>query len=110
MPRENMELRVEVVGFVDEAFPGWVEATFRDAAAREHTLRDKVPIFTEAMLDESSHYPQPGLVGCEVVERFRDDEGRELARISTTGVESTAGLNSFVVFASQLQPNLRLVS
>jgi hypothetical protein len=74
-------LRVQIVRFVDEAFPGWVESQFRDAQGEVHSIIDKVPMFTSAVLWSDSNYPQPGSIECRVLERIQAPIGN-LARIS----------------------------
>ncbi|MGC2526607.1 MAG: hypothetical protein WA639_02585 [Candidatus Acidiferrum sp.] len=99
------QLAVLIVRFVDEGFPGWVQCEFEDADGRRHTLLDKVPAFTDMMLDENSAYPQMGVVRCETLARWKDARARELVRVSTVkpdAIESTEGLSEFVVFASQV--------
>ena len=100
-------IAVQIVRFVDESQPGFVECEFVDAAGRCHVLFDKVPIFDAAeSLWSDSEYPQPGAAGCEVLERWKDDQGRDLARVTTErpyGIESREGLYEFVVLASQLK-------
>jgi hypothetical protein len=99
------QLTLQIVRFVDEAYPGWVECEFQEADGRRHTLLDKVPVFTEMMLDETSAYPQMGTIRCEVLARWKDATGRELVRISTVnpdGIASTEELTEFVVFSSQV--------
>jgi len=76
---------VQIVRFVDSGFPGWVECELVDAAGRRHILKDKVPTFTPEDLDADSKYPTPGFVACEVVERYRNEKGQELVRVSTAG-------------------------
>jgi hypothetical protein len=99
-------LAVRIVRFVDEYQPGWVACEFVDAAGHSHTIIDKVPMLTNEHLDGASTYPKPGGVGCEVVARWRDTDGRELVRVSTAkpwSIESTKGLSEFVVLAEQLE-------
>jgi len=99
------KLAIEIARFVDDDFPGWVECQFADADGRQHTLVDKVPIFSVEPLDADTRYPLPGFARCEVLEQWRDAGGRELARISTAspdGIESADGLAEFVVLSSQL--------
>jgi hypothetical protein len=91
---------VQIVRFVDDSFPGWVECEFADAEGRLHVLRDKVPIFTVEMLDADSEYPTTGKIPCEVLERFQDATGRELVRVSTEepcGIDSAEGLSVIVL-------------
>jgi hypothetical protein len=104
------ELAVKIIRCVDdEHFPGWIECEFMDADSRRHTVIDKIPIFsmdpTLDPLDSKTKYPLPGGVACEILDAWRDPEGRELARITIErpwGVESTEKLSEFVVLATQL--------
>ncbi len=104
------ELAVQIVRCVDdEHFPGWIECAFVDVEGRCHTVVDKIPIFMmdPALdpLDRNTKYPQPGGVGCEILEAWHDPQGRDLVRITIErpwGVESTERLSEFVVLAAQL--------
>jgi len=98
-------ISVQIVRFVDSAFPGWVECEFVDAEGRQHIFKDKIPIFTVELLDADSKYPAPGVVACEILEQFKDEERRELTRVSTRSpwdIESSEGLSEFAVLASQV--------
>jgi hypothetical protein len=98
-------LAVQIVRFVEDTQPGVVACEFVDAEGRRYTLVDKVPAFSAERLDAASAYPQPGVVRCEVVSRWRDGRGRELVRVTADkpdGIESTEGLAEFVVLSSQL--------
>jgi hypothetical protein len=98
-------LTVEIVRFVDEHQPGFVECVLRDAANKEHVFVEKVPIVTTENLWSTSSYPRPGAIECVVQERVEDKNGRVLVRASTEmpwSVESTGGETSFVVLASQV--------
>jgi len=98
---------VEIVRFVDSGFPGWVECELVDAAGRRHILRNKVPMFTAEDLDANSQYPKPGFVDCEVVDRYQDEKGQELVRVTTAkpcDIESTEGFSEFTVSASLVTP------
>jgi len=107
MASETHHLAVRILRFVDDAFPGWVECQFTDAAGRVHTIIDKYPCFTARMLDAESQYPLPGEVECEVLKRSQDARGGELLRVRMSGIESTEGLSEFVVPATQPSvPNL----
>jgi hypothetical protein len=100
------QLTVQIVRYVDDSFPGWIECQFVDAEGHRHSIIDKVPIVTSGLLESTSIYPQPGSVACNELKRWRDTDGRELVLISTEpfGVESTEGLSAFSVLASLLTP------
>jgi hypothetical protein len=104
------ELAVQIVRCVDDEHqPGWIECEFMDAESRIHTVVDKLPIFNLRpgldLLDRDTEYPLPGGVACEILEAWRDPQGRELVRITIDRpwhVESTEKLSEFVVLARQL--------
>ena len=96
---------IEIVRYVDDSQPGWVEARLRDASGREWAFVVKVPILTEAPLSAGSDYPQPGVIACDVVGSWVDDCGREVHAIDTArpwGVEAQGGVSRFEVLAGQL--------
>ena len=98
-------ISANIIRFVDDHQPGWVECEFYDADGHRHILTDKVPIFTDKMLDADSNYPAPGEIPCEVLNRFQDATGRSLACVSTDkpcSLESTEGLSEFTIPASLL--------
>jgi hypothetical protein len=96
-------LRVQIVRFVDkEPQPGIVESRFCDAHGVVHSIVDKVPIFTTAALWSDSEYPQPGSVGCKVLQRICDSHAPNFARITTWGVETTNGESEFVIDEAEL--------
>ena len=55
--------------------------------------------------EEASTYPQPGVIGCEVLAQWRDSSGTELVRVTTErpdAIESTEGLSEFIVSSGQV--------
>ena len=101
------DIAVQIVRFVDESQPGWVECELVDADGRRHLFIDKVPIFTLDDLRADSKYPVPGIVRCEVLRKFKDEGGRELVHVRTVkqwGIESTEGLSEFILPASLVTP------
>lgn len=105
MSSKIKNLTVQIVRFVDNRQPGWVQCTFTDAEGRDHKLLDKAPIFTGQILDAATSYPQSGKVRCTILDEWRDSSGRELRRITTAepdGVESSEHLSEFVVLAAQI--------
>jgi hypothetical protein len=98
-------IAVQIVRFLDDRFPGWVACEFVDANSLRHVLIDKYPVFTDALLDASSTYPQTGSAPCEVLDRWQDSRGHDLVRVTIArpwGMESTEGLSEFVLTAAQL--------
>src|SRR5438270_9634916 len=75
-------LRLNIIRFVDEHQPGFVECSFTDAGGTVHTIIDKVPIFSAANLWSNSTYPQPGVARCEILKQSRDSQGRKVALVT----------------------------
>jgi len=98
-----INLNVQIVRFVMNHQPPIVEAEFFDSEGRRQTFVDKLAIFTSDWLDTNCEYPQPGVIRCDVLERWRSSDDRELVRVKTE-VESTEGRGEFVVLASQFCP------
>ena len=99
----KMALAVQILSYVSDHQPGWIEAKLVDAGGKSHIFIDKVPIFTCADLDAMTKYPQPGEICCEALFESRDPQGRVLITIETRdGVKSTEGLSRFVVAAEQV--------
>ena len=98
-------LRVEIVDFVDESFPGFVRCAFLDAHGNRHTFIEKIPVVTTQGLWTDSIYPQQGLVPCEKVEILEGESERGLVRV-TLGVgdsmDQPGYLEQFMVRETQL--------
>jgi hypothetical protein len=94
-------LRVDIVGFADESFPGFVHCDFIDASGNRHTFIEKIPVVTTQNLWSDSTYPQPGMMPCERVERLHDGEGSALARVCINAIDPTYPAE-FIVLESQL--------
>jgi len=98
-------LRVEIVGFVDESFPGFVRCAFADVNGDRHTFIEKIPVVTTQDLWSDSIYPQLGTVPCEKVESVEGTTDRGLSLV-TIGVgdsmDSPGYSKQFVVRESQL--------
>jgi len=99
-----MGVRVEIVRYANDSFPGWVECSLTDLRGHRWSFVEKVPIVTTACLDATSPYPQPGVIACEVVSQWRDS-GRQVLAIDTElpwHVEATTGETRFEVNAEQV--------
>ncbi len=98
-------VNVEIIRWVDDDQPGFVECRLIDVSGRDWRFVDKLPVFTAANLSRKSAYPQPGIIACEVEKTWSDEVGRELCLINTDrpwGVESTSSETRFHVLSTQL--------
>jgi hypothetical protein len=99
-------LRAEIVRWIKDGCPGFVEARFTDMRGREWSVIEKVPVLTEANLRSDSSFPQAVLIACEIVTRGFDDFGREFVEVATErpwGIEATDGTANFRVYADQIE-------
>lgn len=98
-------LAVQIVRFVDDHQPGFVECSLQDARSTEHLFVEKVPVVSTEDLRSTSTYPRSGSIECVVQEQWQDESGRSLVRATTEHpwhIESSAGETTFVVLASQV--------
>lgn len=98
-------LDVEIVRFVDSHQPGIVECSMTDAGGAKHLFVEKVPVVTQEDLTQNSSYPRRGVFACDVLRRWRDSNGREIATVNTEkpwGIKSTDGQTQFEVLVSAL--------
>jgi hypothetical protein len=61
-------VKVEILRYVDDSQPGFVECRLIDAWGNQHLFLEKVPVVTLENLDVSSTYPQSGIIACQIVE------------------------------------------
>ncbi len=76
-----------------------------DAASKVWMFVDKVPIFTSADLSAGSVYPHPGVIACEVLREWVEENGRKRCIVDTKcpwGVAAQSGETRFNVFAEQI--------
>jgi hypothetical protein len=98
-------IAVEIVRFVDEHQPGFVECRFQDAHGGVHVVVEKVPVVSTEDLRSNSHYPCPGAIGCTVEREYEDHEGRSLVAVNTElpwHVESSSGQTRFELLSSHV--------
>jgi len=101
MPR----ISVEIVSFVDEYQPGFVECRFQDAHGHVHVVVEKVPVVTTEDLRSNSQYPLLGAIECTMEEEYKDDSGRSLVVVNTElpwHIESSTGQTKFELLSSQV--------
>lgn len=93
-------VRVQVLRFVDNDFPGFVECELVDAHGRQWRFVEKGPVVTSDYLTARHTYPLPGVIACEVLDRTNG-----IARIDTSrpwAIESTEGRTQFDVLEELL--------
>jgi hypothetical protein len=98
-------LKIKITSFISDDQPGFVECKFTDAWSKEHTVEDKVPVATEQDLDADSDYPQDGFIACEVLNEWRDHDGRKIFTVTTErpwAVDTIDGLTEFDLTEEQL--------
>jgi hypothetical protein len=99
-------IRAQIIRWVSDDFPGFVECRFTDTLGGEWSLIEKLPVVTDADLRSTSQFPQPALVACEVLAGGQDNAGRKIAEITTItpfATEATDGTTRFLLYAEQLQ-------
>jgi len=100
-----VQLKLQILRYVDDRFPGWVECEFIDAERHRHSLVEKVPLVSDELLEPEDTYPKSGTIRCEILEQWDDPNGRELVRVTIErpdSVETTEGVSEFVVLSSQV--------
>ena len=107
---QELGIRGQIVRWVSDDVPGFVECRFTDRFDREWVVIEKEPILWNAdlapFLHADSPYPIKCLIAGEVVSRA-DIAGRATVIFDTTrpwGVETTDCVSRFEVFEDQLAP------
>lgn len=98
-------IKIKITRFISNDQPGVVECKLVDAWNNEHIIQDKVPIVSEKHLDEKSKYPQDGVIACEIIRKWTDQNGRNILTVTTEkpwGVDSIMGLTEFDILDGQL--------
>jgi hypothetical protein len=100
-----MQVKVQIVRFVEDYFPGIVECELVDAAGQVHTFKEKGPVVSDKLPGPEDKYPMNGIIRCDILERWNDPNGRDLVRVTTEQpdyVETKDGVMEFVVLSSQI--------
>lgn len=100
-----MQLKVQIVRYVDHYFPGIVECELVDASGRIHTFVEKGPVVSDQWPGPDDSYPMSGEIRCEILEQWHSPDGRDLLRVTTEqpdSVETKDGVAEFVVLSSQV--------
>jgi hypothetical protein len=100
-----MQLIVQIVRYVDDHFPGFVECELADASGGIHTFFEKGPVVSDKWPRPDDSYPISGEIRCEILEQWKSPDGRDLLRVTTqqpVSVETKDGVAEFVVLSSQV--------
>ena len=100
-----MQLKVQIVRYVDDYFPGIVECELVDAGGHLHTFIEKGPVVSDEWPGPEDSYPKSGFIRCEILEEWHDPGGRDLLRVTTEQpdyVVTREGFMEFVVLSSQV--------
>jgi hypothetical protein len=101
-------IRVKIVRYVNDHFPGFVECRVTDANGQVWTFIEKAPVLTTEPLDDASSYPQPGVIACRVEHYHRDTSGRILASVTAfplRTIPDTLEDPQFDLLADQIEPS-----
>jgi len=98
-------IRAEIVRWISDDFPGFVECRFTDRFGREWSFVEKVPVLTKADLRSNSPFPRPGFIACQIISCGHDESGRDIVEVTTatpSGIEATDGTTRFELLMQQL--------
>ena len=96
---------IQIVRFVDNNFPGWVECLLTDAESQVHSFIEKAPVVSLDPLTSTSTYPRGGFIPCMVEQEWQSAFGQDLVQVSTEhpyGVASATGRARFTLLKSQV--------
>jgi hypothetical protein len=85
MSERMIGIRVSITRYVsDDPQPGIVECELFDANQRRWKFVEKTAVVCLDDLNCQSRYRQPGIIGCTIVKRDVDAEGREILTVDTS--------------------------
>ncbi len=98
-------IKLEITQYIDNDFPGFIKGNFFDIHGVQHIFHEKVPVVTLLDLDESSEYPQEGIIACEIVQEHLAANGRKIYQVDSANpfsIETIEGNTQFEIFEEQL--------
>jgi hypothetical protein len=98
-------IKVQITAFIDGGFPGWVRCTFTDIHGKQWFVEEKVPIVTDASIDENTAYPVNGVLAGQIEKTTVNDKNQEIVTINTNipwAIASEDGTTLFEVFGNQI--------
>ena len=98
-------IKVQIVKYISDHQPGFVECRFYDAMNKEHIVEEKVAVVTDKFLDANSEYPQDGIIACEIINEWKNRDGKIIITVDTSqpwAVETIEEITKFDLFEEQL--------
>jgi hypothetical protein len=79
-------VKVTILRYIsDDPQPGIVECQLEDANGKRWLFVEKTGlVISPAALDSKTSYPQPGLLGCGILQNWRDTAQPEIVSITTS--------------------------
>ena len=100
-------LSVSIVEYVDNSYPGWIKAIFKDVNGREWSIVDKTVYFEGyESLDADTIYPKSAGVDCRITAECRDHENRKILTIeigTNDGLTAENGETKFDIYSDQIE-------
>ena len=93
------ELKIKILSFSDNSFPGWVKCGFPDIHGTMHYFEEKTYVVSVNDLDENSQYPQDGYLECKIIDANSDTCKID---ISYLGQQDENGETIFEIFLYQI--------
>lgn len=95
----QVEIETRVLGWVDHAFPGFLEVELLDAQCRRHLIHEKVPVLFAELLSPSDTLPESCWIQCKILEE------RDLFFVVEPlwGIESIDGLSRFEIARDRIR-------
>jgi hypothetical protein len=93
-------LKVVLVEYVDDSFPGWIKCRFEDVHGQIWEIIEKVPVLSTQALDSSSDFPIESFIACEV--KSQSDDVITIDTSKPWGISEVGGKFIFEVYKHQL--------
>lgn len=95
----QVEIETRVVGWVDHAFPGFLEVELLDAQYRPHFIREKIPVLFAELLSPGDSLPESCWIRCSIVQ-----EADAFCVVETAcGIESMDGRMRFEIARDRIR-------
>ena len=107
-PANTAGVLARATRYCDNHQPGWVECVLPSVDGALHYFVEKVPVVTTDELDETTQFPQPVVLACEILSR--DDGQITIDTARPCDIQSTLGSYRFTVSRERILANLANLS